>query len=109
MSNYAKKADLIDARSSDTLDFSKNTDLSNLKSDELKIVPSGLSNLKSKVDKVGIRKLKTTPIDLSKLSDVVKNEIFKKTKYSELIKKVNNINTTDTSNLLQKQNTKRIF
>ena len=65
-------------------------------------MPSGLSSLKSKVDKLGIGKLETTPVDLSKLSYAVKNDVVKKTKYNELVKKVNNINTTSTSNLVKK-------
>ena len=35
-----------------------------------------------------IGKLKTTPVNLSKLSDVVKNSVVKKTEYDELVKKV---------------------
>ena len=34
--------------------------------------------MKSKVDKLGIGKLETTPVDLSKLNDVIKNDIVKK-------------------------------
>ena len=41
-------------------------------------MPSGLSSLKSKVDKLHIRKLETNPVDLSKLSKVVKNDVVKK-------------------------------
>ena len=37
-----------------------------------------LANLKSKLDKLGTCKLETTPVDLNKLSDVVKNEVLKK-------------------------------
>ena len=33
----------------------------------MKNVPSNLSNLKNKVDKLDIAKLETTPVDLSKL------------------------------------------
>ena len=49
-------------------------------------VPSGLSSLKSKVDKLNIRKLETTSVDLSKLS--VKNEVVKKTEYNAKIKDI---------------------
>ena len=56
---------------------------------------------KSRVDKSGIEKLETTPADLSNLNDVV-NEVVKKTEYNELVKRVNNINTTDTSDLVKK-------
>ena len=44
--------------------------------------------MKSKVDTVDIGKLETTPTDLSKLSDVVENEVIKKTEYNELVKKL---------------------
>ena len=54
----------------------KKTDLANFKSDLdkadiyiLKNVPSGLSSLKSKVDKLNIGKLETASVDLSKLND----------------------------------------
>ena len=39
---------------------------------------------------------------MSKLSNVVKNDVVKKTEYKEIVKKVNNISTTDTSNLVKK-------
>ena len=58
--------------------------------------------MKSTVDKLDIWKLETTSVDLSKLSNVVKNDVVKKTKYEELVKKVTSINTTDTSNLAKK-------
>ena len=41
-------------------------------------------------------------VDLENLSDVVVNEVVKKTVYDEFIKKVNNIKTTDTSDLVWK-------
>ena len=47
-------------------------------------------------------KLGTASVDLSKLSDVVKNDVFKKTEYDELVKNVNNNKTTDTTNLIKK-------
>ena len=68
---------------------------------ELKNVSSGLSSLKSKVDKLDIGKKETTPVDLSKASNLVKNEIVKGTEYNKLVEKVNNINTNDTSNLVK--------
>ena len=58
-------------------------------------MPSGLSSLKSNVDKLDIGKLETTPVDLSKLSNVVKTDFVKKSEY-----KANNISTTDTSDLV---------
>ena len=50
-----------------------------------------LASLKPEIEKLDICKLETTPINLSKLSDVVKNEVVKKTVYDELVKKVNAI------------------
>ena len=46
--------------------------------------------MQSKVDKLDIGKLETAPVDLSKLSNVVKNFV-KETEYNELVKKVNKI------------------
>ena len=34
------------------------------------------------------------PVDLSKLSDVVKNDVIKKASYDKLVAKVNNIDTS---------------
>ena len=39
---------------------------------------------------------------LSKLSSLVKNNVVKKTECNELVKKINNISSTDTSNLVLK-------
>ena len=49
-----------------------------------------------------INQLKTAPADLSKLSNVVKNNVVKKTAYDKLVKDVNAIHTTDTSDLVRK-------
>ena len=38
--------------------------------------------------------LATVPADLSKLTDVVKNDVVKKTEYDKLVTKVDNIDTT---------------
>ena len=35
------------------------------------------------------------PVDLSKLSNVVKNDVVKKTEYNKLVTKVDNIDTTN--------------
>ena len=42
-----------------------------------------------------IDKLVPIPVDLSKLSDVVKNEVVKKAVYDKLVAKVNNIDTSE--------------
>ena len=56
---------------------------------------SNLASLKTEVDKLDIDKLVPIPVDLSKLSNVVKNDIIKKTEYNKLVKKVDNIDTTN--------------
>ena len=50
--------------------------------------------LKSEINRLDISKLETTLVGLSKLSDVAKNEVVKKSVFDELIKKVNAIHTT---------------
>ena len=45
-----------------------------------------LANVKFKTDKLNVVELETTPADLSKLSNVAKNKVVKKTEYDELIK-----------------------
>ena len=76
------------------------SDVDKLDTDKLKNIPSGLSSLKIKLNKYS--KI-TTPVDLRELSDIVKYEVFKETDYNELIKKFNNISTTDTSDLVIKK------
>ena len=55
--------------------------------------------MRRKVVKLDVDKLVHVSVDLSKLSDVVKNDVVKKTEYNELVKKVNNISTADTSEI----------
>ena len=43
---------------------------------KLKYVPTNLIDLKVKVDKLDVDKLVPVPVHLSKLNDVVKNDIF---------------------------------
>ena len=47
--------------------------------------------MKSKVEKLDTEKLETAPVNVSKLSIVVKSDVAKKTEYKELVKKVNDI------------------
>ena len=55
---------------------------------------SNLANFKTKVDKLDIDKLTPVPDDLSRQSNVVKNDVVKKTVYDKLVAKINNIGTT---------------
>ena len=80
MSSYARK-----------LIFKKKTTGIDTSSFALK---SNLSSLKTEVDKIDVGKLKTLPVDLSKLSNLVNNDVVKKTVYDKLVTKVNDIGTT---------------
>ena len=50
--------------------------------------------MNSKVDKLDVGKLETTPGDLTKLSNIVENNTVEKAEYNELVKKVNAIVTS---------------
>ena len=62
-SNYATKEDIKSISHVDTSSFALKT---------------SLANLKTEVDKLDIDKLVPVPVDLSKLSNVVKNDVVKK-------------------------------
>ena len=51
---------------------------------------TNLADIKSEVDKIDTGKLKTVPADLAKLSNVVKNDIVKKTDYNTKVTSVEN-------------------
>ena len=62
----------------------------------------GSAGLKWEIDKLDVGKFETTPVDLSKLSDVVKNKVVEKTVSNELVKKFNAIQASNFSNLVKK-------
>ena len=64
LSNYATKADIKNISHVDTSSFA---------------LKSNLASLKTEVDKLDINKLVPVSIDLSKISDAVKNDVVKKT------------------------------
>ena len=76
LSNYATKTDLKNVTHVDTSSFALKTNL---------------ANLKTEVDKLDINKLAPVPVDLSKLIDVVKNDVVKKSDYNTLVTKCNSI------------------
>ena len=80
LTNYATKKDISDITHVDTSNFALKTNL---------------ANLKTEVDKLDIDKLVPVPLDLSKISKVVKNDVVKKTVYDKLVAKVNNNDTSD--------------
>ena len=56
---------------------------------------TNLASLKTEVDKIDADILKTVPVDLAKLSNVVKNDVVKKTEYNSLKTKVDSIDATN--------------
>ena len=77
-------------------DYATKDDLKNAKGiDTSKVAAkSALVSLKAEVDKLDIEKLIPVPADLSKLSDVVKFGVTKKTAYDKLVAKGNKIDTS---------------
>ena len=67
LTNYTTKTDLKNVIHADVSSYASKTNL---------------AALKSEIDKVDVDKLKTTPSDLAKLSNVVKNDLVKKTDYN---------------------------
>ena len=93
LSNYVTNTDIKNILHIDTSSFALKSNLASLKTevdkldiDKLKSLPNNLSGLKSKVDKLHIDKLVPLFVDLCKLSNVVENEIVKKTEYNAKIK-----------------------
>ena len=80
LSSYATKTDLKSVTHVDVSSFASKTNL---------------ARLKTEVDKLYIGKLTPIPNDLDKLSNVVKNDVVKKTEYNKLVAKLNNIDTTE--------------
>ena len=80
LSNYATKTDFKNVSHADVGSFA---------------LKSNLASLKTKVDKLDIDKLVPISVDLSKLSDVVKNDVIKKTEYNKLVTNVDNIDTAN--------------
>ena len=91
--NYATKTDLKNITHADVSSFANKTNL---------------ASLKTEVDKIDTDKLKTVPADLAKLSNVVKNDVVKKTDYNAKVTSIEaqitglTKNTTDNSNDITK-------
>ena len=73
LTNYTTKTDLKNITYVDVSSFASKTNL---------------AALKTEIDKIDVDKLKTTPTDLDRLSNLVKNNVVKKTDYNT---KVTNI------------------
>ena len=78
LSNYSTRTDLKNVTHVDTSNFALKVNLASLKTD---------------VDKLDIKKLVPVTVDLSNLSDVVKNDV-KRTANDKLVAKVNDIDTS---------------
>ena len=68
----------------DLTNYATKNDLKNITHVDVSTYASknNLAALRSEVDKIDVDKLKTTPTDLAKLSNVVKNGVVKKTDYN---------------------------
>ena len=68
----------------DLVNYATKTDLKNITHAVVSSFASktNLASLKTEVDKIDTDKLKTVPADLAKLSNVVKNDVVKKTDYN---------------------------
>ena len=75
MANYATKDDVKNITHVDVSSYATKTNL---------------AALKSEVDKIDTDKLKTVPTDLSKLSNVVENDVVKKTDYNATVTSIEN-------------------
>ena len=93
LTNYATKDDVKNITHVDVSSFASKTNL---------------AALKTEVDKIDVDKLKTTPTDLAKLSNVVKNDVVKKTDYNAKVTSIKcqiagvTKNTTDNLNDITK-------
>ena len=67
MANYATKTDLKNITHVDVSSFASKTNL---------------AALKTEVHKIDADKLKTTPVDLAKLTHAIENDVIKKTDYN---------------------------
>ena len=80
LSNYATKTDIENISHVNTSSFALKTNL---------------ADRKTEVDELDIAKLVTIPNDLSKLSDVLKNDVVKEIVYNKSVAKVDNFDTSD--------------
>ena len=79
LSNYVNKSDIKNISRVDISGF---------------VLKTNLASLKTEVHKLDIDKLVPVPVDLSKLSNVVKNDLVKKAVYDKLVPKVSRIDTS---------------
>ena len=79
LSNYATKTDIKNISHIDTSSFA---------------LKSNIAILKTEGDKSDIDKLVSVPVDLTKLSDLLKYDVVEKKAYDKLVAKVNSIDSS---------------
>ena len=85
LANYATKDDVKNITHVDVSSFASKTNL---------------ASLKSEVDKLDTDKFKATPDDLAKLSNVLKNDVVKKTDYNTKVTSIENQKARVTKNII---------
>ena len=75
LTNYATKDDVKNITHIDVSSYATKTNL---------------AALKTEVDKIDVDKLKTVPVDLAKLRNVVNNDVVKKTDYNTKVTSIEN-------------------
>ena len=94
----------------DLVIYATKTDLKNITHVDVSSFASktNLAALKTEVDKIDVDKLKTTPTDLAKLTNAIKNDVVKKTDYNTKVTSIEpqiaglTKNTTDNLNDITK-------
>ena len=84
LANYTTKDDVKNITHVDVSSFASKTNL---------------AALKTEVDKIDVDKLKTIPSELAKLSNVVKNDVVKKTKVTSIETKIACLTKNTSDNL----------
>ena len=82
--NVKVQLDLINYATKDDVKNITHVDVSSYAS------KTNLAALKSEVDKIDVDKLKATPADLAKLSNLVKKDVVKKTDYNTKVTSIEN-------------------
>ena len=85
LTNYATKDDVKNITHVDVSSYASKTNL---------------AALKTEVDNIDVDKLKTVPVDLAKLSNVVNNDVVKKTDYNTKVTSIENQIAGATKNTL---------
>ena len=88
LANYATKTDFKNITHVDVSSFACKTNL---------------AALKTEIDKIDADKLKTTPIDLNRLNNLVKNDVVKKTDYNAKVTSIEGQIAGVTKNTFDKQ------